>query len=252
MNPHNWDMTIYKIKYIKSKYGDIISQIDREIKWILEDRQVIFTPRKEFIRKLYKKYSPYKYRELYLANLKFLNSIENIKDAIGRYNAGSSLFFYSITPNISDEFSDVISNLHLFILKTKEFNNEFDILLNFTNLFEEFILKIEKMMKRKYKINNDVYDFMKKINKIYFSKFWKLFGLKISSETVEGPRKELIKKMNLARYNNLIKENVQMIDEIQKEAKRLNLLTTDIDEIERFLSRFALNREIRMKLSEVI
>ena len=208
-------------------FDTFIGQLSLKISQILENTNIIFTKERDYLKNLYRDKVPKEYSESYKRAYEFSTFLMDLRKS--RTNLNETLFGYY------GNCKNLVTELHKSLKKVEDFDPVFDIIIKYSDIIEEAIIKIDIEQKNNKNIENypNKIEFLNNQSDFYLENIWKYFAKIVAINTAKGKRAENIK----IKYSKDIKDLSQVykkIEQIGDIAERLNL-TLSGDEYLRLL-----------------
>lgn len=221
LNPRNVELgtgEIVDISILIEKYSEIYQTLKTLARNFMDRSNIIRTNSWEIRRTLYRNKAPKKFASCYQTSVEYFAFLSRLK--IRSYYPTSVNFMINDCTNLT-------TDLHKSIRRIEEFEDLFDILVDFTDTIEDAVMKTVLDIKNT-KFNDLNFNYLQTQEQIYRDVVWKQFAKIIAIETVKGPRKsEIIEEytsdlQDLSSVKLVVKENKQ-------KGKELNLFLTEND-----------------------
>ena len=213
-------------------FRNVIDHLVKEILAILDDLiddiNVFQLKTSTFLRELYQKLAPSKFRDLYLANLDFKEMYDSF---LNQLSSNQRLFFVEAD---TTEVSSSLSKLHMAITNTIEDNRILDVFIEYTSLLEKVALGLEEKA-RNDNVNKEMINFAKHVFEVYDNEVWKLPAIEITKQTIKGPRREDVIKSLSEAFNTTLNRVKVLMKSFEDKVAELNLSPSEEFLLEKIL-----------------
>lgn len=255
LDPREWNKIDDKeIERTQRDNQELFQKIRSEIYNYLEDTDILTIKTDKFLINLYKESAPEDYKAIYLANHELRHLLEeSLHELIENLNKNKVIpLFLESRASVLDKLSPSISRLQISISNNQEFNKEQEIFYDFFNLIEEIMIKFDSILRESNQIPKDIEEFIESLGNSYMNNIWKIIALKISQNTINGPRADKIRTELIHEYVRFSSNSSNLISDIQEKARELNLIPTHKEYEIFFTSKHKIDECIRKDISEIL